>query len=79
MKERTALLIMDGYQVALGAIILVLVSVVILAHLFAGHLGFKGCIIAAIMWYIVYHMSMTSVRDFKKTKKQLKETINDYE
>lgn len=31
MKERTALLITDGYQVALGAIMLVLVTVGIIA------------------------------------------------
>lgn len=68
MKERTALLIMDGYQMVLGAIMLVLATVGILAHLFAGHLGFIGCIVAAILWYIVYSLFMLSVRDFKKTK-----------
>lgn len=69
MKERTALLIMDGYQMVLGAIMLVLATVGILAHLFAGHLGFIGCIVVAILWYIVYSLFMLSVRDFKKTKK----------
>lgn len=69
MKERTALLIMDGYQVALGAIMLVLLTVGIIAHLCAGHLGVIGCVVAAIMWYIVYSMFMQSVRDYKETKK----------
>lgn len=68
MKERTALLIMDGYQMVLGAIMLVLATVGILAHLFVGHLGFIGCIVAAILWHIVYSLFMLSVRDFKKTK-----------
>lgn len=68
MKEKTALLIMDGYQVALGAIMLVLVTVGIIAHLCAGHLGFIGCIVTAVMWYIIYSLFMQSVRDFKETK-----------
>ena len=68
MKERTALLIMDGYQMVLGAIMLVLATVGIFAHLFAGHLGFIGCIVAAILWYIVYSLFILSARDIKTTK-----------
>lgn len=68
MKEKTAMLIMDGYQVALGAIMLILVTVGIAAHLIAGHLGFVGILVAALMWYIVYRLFMLSVSDYKKTK-----------
>lgn len=68
MKEKTAMLIMEGYQVALGAIMLILATVDIVAHLVAGHLGFVGILVAALMWYIVYSLFMMSVRDYKKTK-----------
>lgn len=76
MKEKTALLILDGYQVALGAIMLVCVTVGFLAHLFKGHLGPIGFVVGAFMWYIVYSMFIWSVRDYKKTKNS-KEPSND--
>lgn len=69
MKEKTALLIMDGYQVALGAIMLVLATVWIIVHLIAGHFNLPGFALAAFVWYIVYSLTMQSIRDYKKTKK----------
>lgn len=69
MKEKTALLIMDGYQVALGAILLVLATWWIGYHLFAGHFNLPGFAVAAFAWYIVYSLTMLSIRDYKKTKK----------
>ena len=69
MKEKTLLLIMDGYQVALTALLLILITTSFLYHLFAGHLGFVGFMVAAILWYIMYRMFTMSVRDYKKMKK----------
>lgn len=68
MKEKTALLIMDGYQVALGAIALVLVTWWIGFHLSAGHFNFPGFVVAAFVWYIMYSLTKLSIRDYKKTK-----------
>lgn len=68
MKEKTALLIMDGYQVALGAIALVLATSWIGFHLFAGHFNIPGFAVAAFVWYIVYSLTKHSIRDYKKTK-----------
>lgn len=68
MKEKTALLIMDGYQVALGTIALVLATSWIVFHLFAGHFNIPGFAVAALVWYIVYSLTKLSIRDYKKTK-----------
>lgn len=68
MKEKTALLIMDGFQVALGVIMLVLATWWIGYHLFAGHFNIPGFAVAAFVWYIVYSLTMLSIRDYKKTK-----------
>lgn len=68
MKEKTALLIMDGFQVALGEIMLVLATWWIGYHLFAGHFNIPGFAVAAFVWYIVYSLTMLSFRDYKKTK-----------
>ncbi len=69
MKEKTALLIMDGYQVALGVIALVLVTWWIGYHLIAGNFNLIGFAVAALVWYIVYYLTRLSIRDYKKTKK----------
>lgn len=69
MKEKTALLIMDGYQVALGVIMLVLATWWIGYHLISGHFNLPGFAIAAFAWYVVYSLTMQSIRDYKKTKK----------
>lgn len=68
MTRKTALLIMDGYQVALGAIMLVLATSWIGFHLFAGHFNILGFAVAAFAWYIVYSLTKLSIRDYKKTK-----------
>lgn len=68
MKEKTFLLIMDGYQVVLGGIALILLTIGIVVHAIAGHLGFIGYLVAGVMWYIIYSMFMMSVRDYKATK-----------
>ena len=57
MKEKTAILIMDGYQVALGVIMLVLSTVWIGFHLFAGHFNLIGFAVAALVWYIVFYLT----------------------
>lgn len=69
MKEKTALLIMDGYQVALGMLMLVLATWWIGYHLIAGNFNIPGFIIAAFMWGIVFYLTRLSIRDYKKTKK----------
>lgn len=74
MKEKTALLIMDGYQVALIAIMLVLITVWIIAHLFAGHFNFIGFIAAGAVWYIIFGLFCSSIRDYKATKNQPSKT-----
>lgn len=68
MKEKTFLLIIDGYQVVLGGLALILLTIAIVAHAIAGHIGFIGYIVAGVMWYIIYSMFMMSVRDYKATK-----------
>lgn len=72
MKEKTALLIMDGYQVALGVIMLVLATIWIGYHLFAGNFNLIGFAIAAVFWYIVYSLTCASIRDYRKDKKSSK-------
>lgn len=69
MKEKRFLLIMDGYQVALTALLLILITTSFGYHLFAGHLGFVGFIVAAVLWYIMYRMFTMAIRDYKQTKK----------
>lgn len=69
MKEKTALLILDGYQVALGVIMLVLATIWIGYHLFAGNFNLIGFAVAAFMWYIVYSLTCQSIRDYRKEKK----------
>lgn len=61
-------LIISGFQVSLGAIMLLLVTVGIAAHALAGHLGFLGWLVAAFMWTIVYRLFRLSVTDYKKDK-----------
>lgn len=74
MKEKTMLLIMDGYQVALIGIMLVLITIWIVAHLFAGHFGIIGFIIAGAVWYLIYSLFRLSIRDYKETKNQPSKT-----
>lgn len=69
MKRKTALLIMDGFQVALGAIMLVLATWWISYHLIAGNFNLIGFAVAAFAWYIVYSLTRLSIRDYKQTKK----------
>lgn len=68
MKDKTILLIVDGYQVVLGVLALILLTIGIVAHAIAGHLGFVGYIIAGVMWYVMYSLVAMSVRDYKETK-----------
>lgn len=69
MKEKTAILIMDGYQVAPGVIMLVLATVWIGFHLFAGHFNLIGFAVAAFVWYIVFYLTRLSILDYRKDKK----------
>lgn len=69
MKEKTAILINDGYQVALGVIMLVLSTVWIGLYLFAGHFNLIGFAVAALVWYIVFYLTRLSILDYRKDKK----------
>lgn len=68
MKDKTILLIADGYQVVLGVLALILLTIGIIAHAIAGHLGFVGYIVAGMMWYVMYSLVAMSIRDYKETK-----------
>lgn len=68
MKEKTGLLIMAGYQVALGVIMLALATIWIGYHLFAGNFNLVGFLVAALVWYIVFYLTKLSVIDYRKEK-----------
>lgn len=68
MKLKTCLLIMEGFQVALGAIILILATIGFIAHLVMGHLGIIGFLVGAAMWGICYHLFGLAMQDYKSTK-----------
>lgn len=68
ITDKMMVLIISGSQVALGAIMLILVTVSIAAHAIAGHLGFIGWLVAALMWTIIYRLFRLSVQDYKKDK-----------
>lgn len=70
MKEKTAILIMDGYQVALGVIMLVLAMFWIGFHLFAGHFNLIGFAVAAFVWYIAFYLTRLSILEYRKDKKR---------
>lgn len=61
-------LAISGSQVALGAIMLLLMTVGIAAHAIKGHLGIIGWPVAVVMWTIVYRLFRMSVSDYKKDK-----------
>lgn len=69
MKEKTFILIWDGYQIALGVIMLVLATYWIGYHLVAGHFNLIGFAVAAFMWGIVFYLTRLSVLNYRKDKK----------
>lgn len=68
MKEKTLSLFLNGYQVALTALLLILITISIAAHLISGHFGFIGFIVAAALWYLVYGMFKMAIREYKAEK-----------
>lgn len=69
MKEKSFLLIMDGSQIALAVLMLVLATWWIGYHLIAGNFNVLGFLVAAFVWGIVFHLTRLSIRDYKKDKK----------
>lgn len=69
MKEKTFMLIMDGYQIVLGVIMLVLATYWIGYHLFAGYFNLISFALASLVWYIVFCLTRLSVFDYCKDKK----------
>lgn len=68
MKEKQALLIMDGYMVCLTSLMLILTTWWIGHHLFAGNFNLIGGFVAAIFWTITAGLFRLSVKDYQKTK-----------
>lgn len=66
-----------GFQLALGALMLLLVTSWIIAHLFKGTFGILGFAIAAIVWYIIYGLVRISWQDYKQSKEQNLENEKD--
>lgn len=69
MKEKTFILIMDGFQVALGVIMFLLATWWIGYHLIAGHFNLIGFAVAAFVWSIVVYLTRLSIIDYRKDKK----------
>lgn len=70
MKAKTLFLLMDGYQVALATLLLILVSVSIVAHAVLGHLGFLGWIFSAIILAVAVKLFLNSLSDYRQTKNE---------
>lgn len=59
-----------GFQLALGVILLLLVTSWIIAHLFKGSFGILGFALATTIWYIIFGLARISWQDYKQSKKQ---------
>lgn len=70
MKAKTLSILMDGYQVALTALLLILVSTSIVAHAVLGHLGIFGWLISAILLAVVGNLFKHSLSDYRQTKRE---------
>ena len=66
-----------GFQLALGVILLLLVTSWIIAHLFKGSFGILGFALAAAVWYIIFGLARISWQDYKQSKEQNLENEKD--
>lgn len=66
-----------GFQLALGVILLLLVTSWIIAHLFKGTFGLLGLALAATVWYIIFGLARISWQDYKQSKEQNLENEKD--
>lgn len=66
-----------GFQLALGVLMLLLVTSWIIAHLFKGSFSILGFALAATVWYIFFGLTRISWQDYKQSKEQNLENKND--
>ncbi len=66
-----------GFQLALGVILLLLVTSWIIAHLFKGSFGILGFALATAVWYIIFGLARISWQDYKQSKEQNLENEKD--
>lgn len=66
-----------GIQLALGVLMLLLVTSWIIAHLFKGSFGILGFALAATFWYIIFGLTHISWQDYKQSKEQNLENEKD--
>lgn len=65
MKETTPLLMFTGLQAALAILGLMLVTTIVVYHLFAGHFGLLGATMATAVFYLAYRLTVRSIREFR--------------